>query len=52
MKEIIVCADFVIKSKKKDLPKIYNKLIKALKDCNLDKSRSGISFYEKIAEEK
>lgn len=51
MKNIIVCADFSIQSKEKDLPKIFKKLTKALKDCGLEKSRSGISFYLKIGEE-
>ena len=51
MKDIVICADFFVKCKKKDIPKIYKKLTKALKDCKLDNSRSGISFYEKIATE-
>jgi len=50
-KEIVVCADFFITCKKTELPKIYKRLRKALKDLKLDESRSGISFYEKIAEE-
>jgi len=47
-KYTVVCADFIIHVRKKELPIIRKKLIKSLKGCGLDFSRGGISFYDKI----